>query len=205
MTVRKRVQPELRILRFAVEVVELDFLLSCKVCLQDATEIIPSTPLGDVCCSPDSVPPRVFCQETLSSAQAAAPGTVSAPASLPVVPCSLNPPHQRPPYLEARATFSVSPLPRLPWRWGVTHTRGLTQRTAAVWDPFVGLLVTAFFCPSPPASLVAMAVERGDHKMKPPPSEVEAREGSSDSPLARGDGHAFTRELLSPDFSCQAV
>ena len=112
MTVRKRVQPELHILRVADEVVELDFLLSCKVRLQDTTEIIPSTPLGDACCSPDSVPSRVFCRETLSSAQAAAPGTVSAPASLPLVPCS--PPHQRPPYLEARATFSVSPLPRLP-------------------------------------------------------------------------------------------
>ena len=114
MTVRKRVQPELHILRVADEVVELDFLFSCKVCLQDPTEIIPSTPLGDVCCSPDSVPSRVFCRETLSLAQAAALGTVSAPASLPLVPCSLNPPHQRPPYLEARATFSVSPLPRLP-------------------------------------------------------------------------------------------
>ena len=41
--------------------------------------------------------------------------------------------------------------------------------------------------------------------MKPPPSEVEAREGSSELPLARGDGHAFTHELLSPDSSCQAV
>ena len=88
MTVRKRVQPELHILRFAVEIVKLDFLLSCKVRLQDATEIIPSSPLGDVFCSPDSVPPRVFCRETLSSAQAAAPGTVSAPASLLLVLCS---------------------------------------------------------------------------------------------------------------------
>ena len=44
MTVRKRVQPEHYILRFTVEVVELEFLLPCKVRLQDPTEIIPSTP-----------------------------------------------------------------------------------------------------------------------------------------------------------------
>ena len=135
----------------------------------------------------NSCVPTQFC-----SGLAAAPGTVSAPTSLPLVPCSLNPPHQRPQYLEARATFSVPPLPRLPWRWGVTHTWGETQRTAAAWDLFVGHPVRAFSCPSRPASLSVIAVERGDHTIKSPPSEVEAGGGggdwgggSLDSPLAR--------------------
>ena len=48
MSVRKRLQPELHIYQLTVEVVELDFLLSRKVRPKNPTEIIPSTPLGDV-------------------------------------------------------------------------------------------------------------------------------------------------------------
>ena len=76
----------------------------------------------------------------------------------------------------------------------MTHTWGETQRTAAAWDLFVGHPVRAFSCLSRPASLSVIAVERGDHRMKSPPSEVEAGGGgggpggggdSLDSPLAR--------------------